>query len=461
MVLGVAVVDMVMAEAVDEPDEDDDEGFVHRIFRMAPKEDSGSDTLGNYRYQAEVAAQACIAMLTEDRIDSVVCEWHEDFVIAYADGSVELVSVKHRTKRRIPWSVALLCADGGLAHLFDRWRACDGARNVRLRLATNAGLTTGKTGAATLAAMCGPDPEITAGVDAMAETVARYFLKIRWKQPYATIPEVPEVPKLADIAVPADFADTVKDFFAAMHIDDELPSKRHITDVNLQSLLLPAIAMLQREHVDTEATYRSLVEGIEKANRDESDRGQLAAYIADPSRVRYNVQIQQRIARRTLYRTTVLDGFVSSLAAIPTFARGQLPIAAPGGAKLRKKLAHGGVRSDEATHAERLRSAWYVTWQQHRSGLAGDTTELANVSLEVVDTAFACREQAENEAVDDAPYGRRMNQLISQQLTPENLSTALPFPVNGQHLRGLAYELCDNCDFYFSEPFDTSEEEAS
>ncbi|MFE5558320.1 dsDNA nuclease domain-containing protein [Streptomyces sp. NPDC056544] len=135
--------------------------------------DIGSDTLGNYRYQVEVAAQICVALLTQGFVESVVCEWHEDFVVSYADGSVELVSVKHRGKRRNPWNVADLCKDGGLAHLFDRWRACDGLSNVRLRLATNAGLTTGKGGATTLKAMCGPDPRITSGVGDMARARIR------------------------------------------------------------------------------------------------------------------------------------------------------------------------------------------------------------------------------------------------------------------------------------------------
>lgn len=49
----------------------------HPIFRVAHQEDSGSDTLGNYRYQAEVADQICVALLTQDSADSVVCEWHE------------------------------------------------------------------------------------------------------------------------------------------------------------------------------------------------------------------------------------------------------------------------------------------------------------------------------------------------------------------------------------------------
>ncbi|MFF8837293.1 dsDNA nuclease domain-containing protein [Streptomyces sp. NPDC015130] len=450
-----------MADEAEAAESDEsDEGFVHPIFRLAPHEDSGSDTLGNYRYQAEVAAQMCVVLLTEDSVESVVCEWHEDFVVSYADGFVELVSVKHRGKRRNPWNVADLCKDGGLAHLFDRWRACDGRSNVRLRLATNAGLTTGKLGATTLKAMCGRDPQVTAGVDAMADTVARHLLRVRWKQAYATIPEVPQA-NLADIAIPAGFTDLVRLFLAALHIDDELPSRRHITDVNLQSLLIPAIARLQRDHVDVEATYRALVERIEKSNRDESDRGQLAVYIADPTRVLHSVQIQQRIARRRLTKATVLDTFVCSSSAVPTIARGQLPIVAPGGANLRKKMERGRIPADEAAHAERLRSAWYVTWSQQRSGLAGDTTDLANASFEVLDIVFACREQAEEEAPGSAPYGRRMNQLMARHLTPDALGTGLPFPVNGRHLRGLAYQLCDDCDFYFSEVFDPSEEEAS
>ncbi|MGG7569985.1 hypothetical protein [Streptomyces sirii] len=61
-------------------------------------------------------------------------------------------------------------------------------------------------------------------------------------------------------------------------------------------------ATLQREHVDAEATHRASV------NRDESDRGQLAVYIADPTRVLHSVQIQQRIARRRLTRTELASG---------------------------------------------------------------------------------------------------------------------------------------------------------
>ncbi|MFJ4866482.1 dsDNA nuclease domain-containing protein [Streptomyces sp. NPDC088748] len=441
---------------------DDADDFVHPLFRQAPGEDAGTDTSRLYRYQAEVAAQACLAMLTRDDIEYVVCEWHEDFAIAFKDGAVELVSVKHRQYHRPLWNVGDLCKDGGLAHLFNSWRACGSAGNVRLRLTTNGALNTSKGNAAVLAKMCGSDPEITADVDAMATTVARYFLKIRWKQPYPHIPVVAETKAMAEIAIPDGFVATIKRFLAVLHIDyKSVPSSRFITDHNLQQLLRPAILALELEHVDDEATYRKLVERIEQANRGEGERGQLAEYIATPSRVLRNVQMQQRIARRTLYAHTVREQFVYRELTVPTFAPGRLPMIAPGGMNLRKKLMHGHVPDDEVAHAETLRSAWYVAWAQHRSGLPGDSSDLANMRLEVLDTAFDCRADAQSETAEGKPYGARMNRLLRQRLTPEAMSAILPFKINDKHLRGLAYQLCDDCDYYFSDRFTISDEEAS
>lgn len=54
-----------------------------------------------------------------------------------------------------------------------------------------------------------------------------------------------------------------------------------------------------------------------------------------------------------------------------------------------------------------------------------------------------------------------MNRLLRQRLTPEAMLATLPFKINAKHLRGLAYQLCDDCDYYFSDVFDVSEEEAS
>ncbi|MFD8652324.1 dsDNA nuclease domain-containing protein [Streptomyces mirabilis] len=440
------------------PEPDGPNGSELTIFDLAPEEDSGSDTLGRYRYQAEVAARDCLAMLTQDAIDFVVCEWHEDFVVAWTDGSVELVSVKHREGTQGPWTLAELCKSGGLTHLFDRWCACECAANVRLRLATNAALKPGKDNAGVLARMCGPEPEFTAGLTSMAEEVARQMLKVRWKQPYPNVPESTQVRRLADIQIPAGFVDKVVRFLTVLEISCKPPHRENITDVNIQRLLVPAVEQLQLAHVDLENTYRAIVDRIERANRDESDRGQLAVYIADPSRVRHSTQMQQRIGRRRITREIIRQEIVNTSAQLPTFPRGQEPVVAPGGAKLRRKLRRGRVPSDEAAFAERLRSAWYTTWSERRSGLAGDETDLLNLSMDVLEMAFACRRHVRAQAAEGSEFGIKMNDLLAERLKVDALPSPPPFQLNNLHLRGLAYQLCDECLFFFSEPFDADEE---
>ncbi|MEW2267069.1 dsDNA nuclease domain-containing protein [Streptomyces sp. NPDC047868] len=433
-------------------------GAAHTLFDLAPEEDSGSDTLGRYRYQAEVAARDCLAMLTQEAIDFVVCEWHEDFVVAWTDGSVELVSVKHREGTRGPWTLPELCKDGGLTHLFDRWCACECADNVRLRLATNAALKPGKGNAGVLARMCGPEPELTSGLNTMAEDVARQMLKVRWKQPYPNVPGTPEVRKLTDIQIPEGFVAKVVRFLAVLEISCKPPERESITDVNIQRLLAPAVEHLQLAHVDLEATYRGIVDRIERANRDESDRAQLAVYIADPSRSRHSTQIQQRVGRRRITREILHQQIAYTTARLPTFPRGKAPVAAPGGAKLRRKLRRGLVPADEAAFAERLRSAWYTTWSERRSGLAGDETDLLNLSTDVLEMAFECRRHARAQVPEGSEFGIKMNDLLAERLKVEALPSPPPFQLNNQHLRGLAYQLCDECLFFFSETFDVDEE---
>ncbi|WP_330294173.1 dsDNA nuclease domain-containing protein [Streptomyces griseorubiginosus] len=442
-------------EGIGAPPEAD--GSAHALFELAPEEDSGSDTLGRYRYQAEVAARDCLAMLTQEAIDFVVCEWHEDFVVARTDGSVELVSVKHREGTQGPWTLTELCKSGGLTHLFDRWCACECADNVHLRLATNAALKPGKGNAGVLARMCGPEPELTTGLTAMAEAVARQMLKVRWKQPYPNVPKTPEC-RIADIRIPAGFVDKVVRFLAVLEISCKPPQRENITDVNIQRLLVPAVKQLQLAHVDLEATYRGIVERIERANRDESDRTQLAVYIADPGRVRHSTQMQQRVGRRRITREILRQEIAYTTVQLPTFPRGKAPVVAPGGTKLHRKLRRGLVPSDEAAFAERLRSAWYTTWSERRSGLAGDETDLLNLSTDILEIVFECRRHARAQVPEGSEFGNKMNDLLAERLRVDTLPSLPPFQLNNQHLRGLAYQLCDDCLFFFSETFNADEE---
>lgn len=117
-----------------------------------PREDVGAATQSRYRYQWECTAATCIAMLVEEDIIGVTCEWHEDYVISYRQRRLELVSVKHRQPDGGPWSLADLCNAGGLAHLFDRWQSADD--RTTCRISTNGGLKPGSREARQLAEAC-------------------------------------------------------------------------------------------------------------------------------------------------------------------------------------------------------------------------------------------------------------------------------------------------------------------
>jgi hypothetical protein len=64
-----------------------------------------------YRYQDECVAYRCIPNLIEGSIDRIVVEWATDYVVIAKDGSVELVSVKHRGANTSPWTLGQLARE--------------------------------------------------------------------------------------------------------------------------------------------------------------------------------------------------------------------------------------------------------------------------------------------------------------------------------------------------------------
>ncbi|MEV8168852.1 hypothetical protein AB0O70_13070 [Microbacterium paraoxydans] len=100
-------------------------------------EDSGAQTLDRYAWQASMAVVDLFALaIMEWGRDAtakfaIVCEHQEDYVVLASTGTT-LVSVKHRERTRGGWTLASLMTDGGLPHLFDRWRHLDVAFACRL-----------------------------------------------------------------------------------------------------------------------------------------------------------------------------------------------------------------------------------------------------------------------------------------------------------------------------------------
>ncbi|TWJ21019.1 hypothetical protein [Micromonospora endolithica] len=142
-------------------------------------EDDGAEAQANFRFQCEVIARWCYGLFEPDGPIAVVCEHHEDFMVLFANGQVDLASVKHRSRNRGTWSIADLCDDGGLTHLFDRWIAVAASgRPIRALHLTNAGLTKGPGQSAELAGVCEakqPNPELLL---VWAKKLARQFLMV-------------------------------------------------------------------------------------------------------------------------------------------------------------------------------------------------------------------------------------------------------------------------------------------
>jgi len=122
------------------------------VLTTAAPDDAGARTADLFDWQAAVAAADVLTLALADLTDRndgrspplrrVVCEHHEDWLVL-EDSTVELVSAKHRELSSGAWTtLRQLATDGGLAHLFMRWRGL--GKGCRCRMVTNAGLAAGK-----------------------------------------------------------------------------------------------------------------------------------------------------------------------------------------------------------------------------------------------------------------------------------------------------------------------------
>ena len=200
-------------------------------------------------------ARSCVGMLVLDRVASVVCEEHEDFVVIYADGAVELVSVKHRENSKGPWTFATLCSEGGVRHLYGRWLAT--GRSARCRVMTNAGVKPGKLEASEFIAAC---------QSRQAAQVEPYLEKLQ-------------------TALGSQDRNRVREFALVLSVESALPGRPHIAAVNLREFYWPALEELGLVYDFVEPYYDRVLDLIARANRDQvGERLDLRDALLDPGR---------------------------------------------------------------------------------------------------------------------------------------------------------------------------------
>lgn len=122
------------------------------VVAVPQPDDWGANTLDRYDWQASMAAADGLELyrqalgadrrLQDSESRRILCEYHEDWVALHGDAA-ELVSAKHRDPSADAYrTLNQLAHEGGLAHLFLRWRALQ--EKPTCRLATSGGLASGE-----------------------------------------------------------------------------------------------------------------------------------------------------------------------------------------------------------------------------------------------------------------------------------------------------------------------------
>lgn len=385
---------------------------------VAPTDDVGAETLDRFRYQAHLIARACVTMIVDRRISAVICEWHEDYVIQFANGPSEIVSVKHHDGSQINWTVRQLCDDGGLRHLFERFMLLD--ERVTCRLQTNEHLRRGAQQPAGLRDCC-------AGTDTNA--------LVRWATTLA--------PHLGTVDVGA-----ATRFLRRLTIEDGLPDRAVVEAVHIQQLVPRLLGRLSVVASTPDAVYESLVSLAMTACTAPGHEVVLEA-LADPAELSGDAQRARLLASKTVDRNRVLEA-VGQRRNIPTVLLSAATDLTPNRTRLVKKLEAGGVGATGIRSARRLRINWEQQQHAWATGLPGDDRIIEDLRARVVREASLAEARTRRPG---AHYANEMLDDLRPRLQPESIGGAWPGPLSRDLLLGLAYERTEACEIFWSDEF--------
>lgn len=384
-----------------------------------PFEDAGAGTQARFRYQHHCVARHLLLAIYSGEAITVVCEWHEDFLILRGSHA-EAVSVKHRELSRGPFSEATLVTDGGLAKLCSTWKKS--GEHARCRLMTNQGLTTGAGGGRAVVSF------------ALEEAKVQQRVAASLSKKLVTPPE------------------EVARFLGAFVADVGLPDRRTIATMQRTALLGPAYGALGERSDGRSAEYDALVALIASRNSDpdplpEDLRLALVSSPDEDSRRRLSATIKARSINS--------DEAAECLKAARVEPYSTLPASPPEipQTKMRRKLRAGGLNPTQLQYAARLRNSWYAAEAEER-GTPDVENELA--AVEAVVHREAGQAQHSAEALGQRPYGQSMLSDLRSRLSVPPVVARQEFS-NPVLLEGLAYELTDRCEVWWSADTDVED----
>lgn len=399
---------------------DDPNASIYRV----PDDDVGADTLARFRFQAELASRIAMSMLSGSDVSSVLCELHEDYVITYnGEKPPCLVSVKHLEPAQPRWTISALCAQGGVAHLFDRWRAT--GKTATCLLQTNSGLRTGQTEAASLRDAC---------VEGRPESIQEWAKRL-----------LPHLPTDSDL-------EECSGFLAQLRIEDRLPNREHLRSHNLVQCVPSCLAALNLQPEWASTVYDIVVAEVEAASRNQPVDGEYEL-LSD-----FTV-FDDALSPLLRAKAITVPRLQQSLAGLFVSSSVEIAMHNPSvdGAKtrLKVKLERAGVGPTGVRSAQNLR----LNWLSHRDRWTPDL----NLGADPFDETCAdvLEHAREAEAAVRRPgdqYGSEMVDELRSILSAQDVQLPGGAGSDSRVLMGCAFELTDRCFIYWSDEFDVESE---
>ena len=385
----------------------------------APEEDAGADTQARFRYQHHcVARHLMLAIYKHDDI-TVVCEWHEDFLVL-RESHTEAVGVKHRELSRGPFTEASLVTDGGLGKLYSTW--VKSGERARCRLMTNQGLTTGAGGGDAVGRFAQKDSSVQSAV---SESLSKKL---------STTPEI------------------VARFLNAFMADVGLPDRSSMATMQRTALLGPAYGALGERSDGSPPEYDALIALIadRSADRDPLAEDLRLALTAAPAE-----EERRRLAATLKARSISSHDAIECLKAAREAPYSTLPASPPEipQTRMRRKLSGGGFNATQLEYAARMRNTWYAAESEQRA-TPGVEEEVAAVEAAVHREAGEAQRAAQNQP---SPYGNAMLDDLRARLSAPPVAARDEFS-NPHLLEGLAYELTDRCQVWWSPEEDVAKD---
>jgi hypothetical protein len=427
---------------------------VKAVLATPAPEDAGARVASLLDWQActaAVDALACLRLCLDTGATphgAILCEHHEDWVVIGTSTAV-LVSCKH--KDIAVWTYAELFVDGGVAHLFARWRTT--GRTCRTRLVTNGALSGSE--AANLNQTCQLLSDEAAGtpidddsreaVDDLIRDVACRFMHYAGVSGLSMTEAGPATKAIAKHQPSAELLLDVRTFLAGFVMDTMRIGRSHLRyaapGLYVRDVLQRRGDPLERDAAAWEAVasmFRERMRGLGALAE-----GELASVAAHLRGETSEEQLARHLSQRMISLEAVAAAIDLAVARPGAFTSPRLPSTTV----LGTKLEAGGCGPTLVSMAERMRARWLLERRRllEQPGAHEDVERLlTQLSLTAIEAEMAAR------AKGVEPYG----EALWLDLAQRTQTMQRPVVIGDDAVLGALMEKTSECDLWFSPRFD-------